>query len=65
MPWSMPDQDEPETWASWQGRHRPPVTLNDEPLANRPEEGAGGVKFLGLVVLAVAVLWGLHWAGVI
>ena len=54
-PWSMPDQDEPETWATWSGRHRPKVTLPDEPLANRPEAVSRSTWFLVIVGAAIVV----------
>ncbi len=64
VPWSMPDQDEPETWASWETRHRPPVHFQEDERKPEPEAGIGAWCFFGMVAIGAGWLF-LRFAGVL
>lgn len=65
VPWSRPDQDEPETWASWERRHlqRPAVHFQED--ERREPEATVATTCLGLLVLLAAAAWLLHCLGVL
>lgn len=65
VPWSMPDQDEPETWASWAKRHqRPPVHFQEEERKPEPEAGVAAFCILAFVAVG-AFFWACRFFGVL